>query len=113
MNQTNYLKDRKHNSGLYGSGVLLILPIIFVIILVGNILLLLAIKSFRFRRVPDMLVGSLAVIDPLNDLGPVLTSIVVFQTVLKVSEAYEWKRFVIFTTGCLPSFVCLLLSLLL
>ena len=81
MNQTNYLKDRKHNSGRYGSGVLLtVLTIIFVIILVGNFLLLLAIKSFRFRHVPDVLIGSLAVNDLLNDLGPVLTSIIVSQT---------------------------------
>ena len=52
---------------------------ILPIILLGNGLLILAIKSFRIRRVPDLLVGSLAVIDLLNDLGPVLMSIIVFQ----------------------------------
>ena len=79
MNQTNYPKDAVRNSSQHKTGFLYILPIIFLIILMGNALLLLAIKSFRFRRVPDLLVGSLAAIDLLNDFGPVLISTIVFQ----------------------------------
>lgn len=80
MKTTNYSTDTKYNSGKYETGFLFILPIIFVIILIGNTLLLFAIKSFRIHRVPDLLVGSLAGIDLLNDLGPVLMAIIVFQT---------------------------------
>ena len=79
MNTGNYSSDTKDNDRQVGTGFLSFLPIIFTIILIGNSLLLLAIKSFRIRRVPDLLVGSLANIDLLNDLGPVLMSIIVFQ----------------------------------
>lgn len=80
MNETNYPRDTVHNGSQHRTGFLyIILPIIFVLILIGNALLLLAINSFRFRRVPDLLVGSLAAIDLLNDFGPVLISTIVFQ----------------------------------
>lgn len=79
MNETNYPRDTVHNGSQHRTGFLyIILPIIFVLILIGNALLL-AINSFRFRRVPDLLVGSLAAIDLLNDFGPVLISTIVFQ----------------------------------
>ena len=81
MNGTNYERSDMtiDKGGQYSRGFLFILPIIFCVIFIGNVLLLVAIKSFRVRRVPDLLVGSLAVIDLLNDLGPVFISIVVFQ----------------------------------
>ena len=79
MDKGNYSLCTKDNDNQYGAGFLSILPLFFTIILLGNGLLILAIKSFRIRRVPDLLVGSLAVIDLLNDLGPVLMSIIVFQ----------------------------------
>ena len=79
MNQTNYSMDSRDNSAQYGTGFLFILPLIFVIILLGNSLLLLAINSFRIRGVPDLLVGSLAATNLLNNLGPVLISIIVFH----------------------------------
>lgn len=81
MNETNYERSdiTSDKGGQYSSGFLFVLPVIFCMIFIGNVLLLVAIKSFRIRRVPDQLVGSLAVIDLLNDLGPVLISIVVFQ----------------------------------
>ena len=79
MDKGNYSLSTKDNDNQYGAGFLSILPLFFGIILLGNGLLILAIKSFGIRRVPDLLVGSLAVIDLLNDLGPVLTSIIVFQ----------------------------------
>ena len=81
MNETNYGRSdiTSDKGGQYSSGFLFVLPVIFCMIFIGNVLLLVAIKSFRIRRVPDQLVGSLAVIDLLNDLGPVLMSIVVFQ----------------------------------
>ena len=75
MDKGNYSLSTKDNDNQYGAGFLLILPLLFTIILLGNGLLILAIKSFRIRRVPDLLVGSLAVID----LGPVLMSIIMFQ----------------------------------
>ena len=79
MDKGNYSLSTKDNDYQYGAGFLSLLPLFFTNILLGNGLLILAIKSFRIRRVPDLLVGSLAVIDVLNDLGPVLTSIIVFQ----------------------------------
>ena len=79
MDKGNYSLSTKDNDNQYGAGFLSILPLFFTIILLGNGLLILAIKSFRIRRVPDILVGSLAGIDLLNDLGPVLMSIIVFQ----------------------------------
>ena len=79
MDKGNYSLSTKDNDNQYGAGFLSILPPFFTIILLGNGLLILAIKSFRIRRVPDLLVGSLAVIDLLNDFGPVLMSIIVFQ----------------------------------
>ncbi|KAJ7382551.1 hypothetical protein OS493_034187 [Desmophyllum pertusum] len=79
MNETNLSRDTSDNGGQYSAGFLFILPIVFVIIFIGNLLLLVAIKLFRVRRVPDLLVGSLAGIDLLNDVGPVLMSMIVFQ----------------------------------
>ena len=79
MDKGDYSLSTKDNDNQYGAGFLSILPLLFTIIFIGNGLLILAIKSFRIRRVPDLLVGSLAVIDLLNDLGPVLMSIIVFQ----------------------------------
>ena len=79
MNGTNHSDHTSDNGGQYSTGFLFILPVIFAIIFIGNVLLLAAITSFRARRVPDQLVGSLAAIDLLNDLGPVLMSIVVFR----------------------------------
>ena len=79
MDKGNYSLSTKDNDNQYGARFLSLLPLFFTIILLGNGLLILAIKSFRIRRVPDLLVGSLAVIDLLNDLGPVLMSIIVFQ----------------------------------
>lgn len=100
MNETNISRDTIDNSSYYSSGFLFILPIIFAIIFIGNTLLVAAIKSFRVRRVPDLLVGSLAGIDLLNDLGPVLMSMIVFHidhtgfTSLNISFAlchfYNW-----------------------
>lgn len=79
MNQANYSTDSRDNSAQYRTGFLFILPLIFVIILLGNSLLLLAINSFRIRGVPDLLVGSLAATSLLNNFGPVLISIIVFH----------------------------------
>lgn len=79
MNETNISRDTNDNGSQYSTGFLFILPIIFAIIFIGNVLLLVTIKLFRVRRVPDLLVGSLAGIDLLNDVGPVLMSIIVFQ----------------------------------
>ena len=79
MDKGNYSLSTKDNDNQYGARFLSLLPLFFTIILLGNGLLILAIKSFQIRRVPDLLVGSLAVIDLLNDLGPVLMSIIVFQ----------------------------------
>ena len=70
MDKGNYSLSTKDNDNQYGAGFLSILPLFFTIILLGNGLLILAIKSFRIRRVPDLLVGSLAVdYCVLNRLG--------------------------------------------
>lgn len=79
MNETNISQNTGDNDGRYSSGFLFILPVIFTIIFIGNTLLVVAIKSFRTRRVPDFLVGSLSCIDLLNDIGPVLMSMIVFH----------------------------------
>ena len=79
MNETNISRNTNDSGSRYSTGFLFILPIIFAIILIGNVFLLLAIKLFRVLRVPDLLVGSLAGIDLLNEIGPVLMSIIVFQ----------------------------------
>ena len=50
-----------------------------MISLTVNVLLLVAIKLFRVLCVSDLLVDSLAGIDILNVIGPVLMSITVFQ----------------------------------
>ena len=60
MNETNISRDTNDNGSRYSPGFLFILPIVFVIILIGNVLLLCAIKLIRVLRVPDLLVGSLA-----------------------------------------------------
>ena len=63
VNKQRWTKDTRDNVNQYGAGFLSwILPLFFTIILLGNGQLLLAIKSFRIRRVPDLLVSSLAVI---------------------------------------------------
>ena len=79
MDKGSYSLSTKDNDNPYVAGFLSILPLFFTIIFLGNGLLILAIKSFRIRHVPDLLVGSLAVIDLLNDLGPVLMWIILFQ----------------------------------
>ena len=79
MHEANSSRDTNDNGSQYSTGFLFILPIIFAIIFIGNMLLLVAIKFSRVRRVPDLLVGSLAGVDLLNDVGPVLMSIIVFQ----------------------------------
>ena len=79
MNETNIARDANDNGSRYSTAFLFILPIIFAIILIGNVLLLVSIKLFRVMRVPDLLVGSLAGIDLFNDIGPVLMSMIVFQ----------------------------------
>lgn len=61
MDKGNYSLSTKDNDNQCGAGFLSLLPLFFTIILLGNGLLILAIKSFRIRRVPDLLVGSLAV----------------------------------------------------
>ena len=61
MDKGNYSLSTKDNDNQYGARFLSLLPLFFTIILLGNGLLILAIKSFRIRRVPDLLVGSLAV----------------------------------------------------
>ena len=63
VNKQRWTKDTRDNVNQYGAGFLSwILPLFFTIILLGNGQLLLSIKSFRIRRVPDLLVSSLAVI---------------------------------------------------
>ena len=63
VNKQRWAKDTRDNVNQYGAAFLSwILPLFFTIILLGNGQLLLAIKSFRSRRVPDLLVSSLAVI---------------------------------------------------
>ena len=80
MNEiTNSSQDTSDKDTQFSSGFLFILPIIFAVIFIGNTLLVAAIKSFRVRRVPDLLVGSLAGVDLLNVLGPVLMSLIVFH----------------------------------
>ena len=59
VNKQRWTKDTRDNVNQYGAGFLSwILPLFFTIILLGNGQLLLA----RIRRVPDLLVSSLAVI---------------------------------------------------
>ena len=63
VNKQRWTKDTRDNVNQYGARFLSwILPLFFTIILLENGQLLLAIKSFRIRRVPDLLVSSLAVI---------------------------------------------------
>lgn len=54
-----------------------VLPVICLVIFLGNLLVLLTIKTFRVRRVPDLLIGSLALVDLVNDVGPVLFSTII------------------------------------
>ena len=91
-------RETNDNGSRYSTGFLFILPIISAINLIGNVALLIAIKLFRVRRGPDLLVGSLLGIDLLNDIGPVLMSIIVFQ--IDQNAQTLVSPYVTFTTGC-------------
>ena len=65
-NETNISRNTNDSGSRYSTGFLFILPIIFSIILIGNVLFLVAIELFRVLRVPDLLVGSLTGISSLT-----------------------------------------------
>ena len=88
--ETKISKNRKDYGSRYSTGLFFILPIIFAIMLIGNVLLI-AIKLFRVLRFRDLLVGSLAGIDLLNDIGLVLMSVIIFQIDRNVFKSLNIK----------------------
>ena len=66
-----------NNASRVSLGVSVLLPLLFTVILLGNLLVLLTVRSFRVRHVPDLLVASLALVELTNDLGPIMISMIV------------------------------------
>ena len=96
---------------------LYVLPVICLVIFLGNLLVLLTIRTFRVRRVPDLLIGSLALVDLVNDLVPVLMSTTIFFLVPRgfnalksdpLCEFYNWASSFL---RLLASFITTIMSL--